>query len=75
MPMYEYSCETCHDQFTLLRRMDQDDEDIVCPACGSNRIDRRFSVFAAFGKERIELTAQASHTGGGCCGGGTCGCA
>lgn len=75
MPMYEYGCQECETQFTLLRRMDQNDQDIICPDCRSNRVQRQFSVFASVGKNDQTLESIPISGGGGCCGGGSCGCA
>ena len=75
MPMYEYGCKSCNGTFTKLRRMDQSDNDISCPTCGTEEIQRKLSVFASFSKgSGGEATATAATSGGGCCGGGG-GCA
>jgi putative FmdB family regulatory protein len=74
MPMYEYACQSCQGTFTKLRRMDQNDQDISCPSCGTEEVKRKLSVFASFSKSSGgEVTATAGG-GGGCCGGGG-GCA
>jgi hypothetical protein len=44
------------------------DTALVCPACGSDRVRRRFSLFAAGGG------TDASSAGGGCACGGACAC-
>ncbi len=76
MPMYEYGCQECAGQFTLLRRMNQDDADITCPACGSPQIHRQFSVFASMAGDGATATSMAESfpTGGSCCSAGGCGC-
>ncbi|WP_172450684.1 FmdB family zinc ribbon protein [Candidatus Chloroploca asiatica] len=78
MPMYEYGCDVCHSHFELLRRMDQDEKGLTCPACGSEHVHRQLSVFAAHsrgGSLRSEVSAMSAPAGGGCgsgCCGGTC---
>ena len=76
MPMYEYGCDACQDQFTLLRQMNQDDATVSCPTCGSNRVQRHFSLFAAHSKGGDSVVAEPQDFGGGgsCCSPGVCGC-
>ncbi|MCH9036185.1 MAG: zinc ribbon domain-containing protein [Chloroflexi bacterium] len=47
MPVYEYKCPGCGNQFDLLRRMSQADEPVTCPSC-NNGAQRVLSVFASF---------------------------
>lgn len=52
MPIYEYTCADCHEDFEFL--VMRQDETVACEACGSTRVDKRFSVFgvgAATGPE------------------------
>lgn len=44
MPLYEYSCRTCHHQFETLVRAS---ETPTCPSCHGSALERRLSVFAA----------------------------
>ena len=44
MPIYEYSCPACDDDFEVLVR---GSEQPACPACGSRKIERLLSVPAA----------------------------
>ena len=37
MPMYEYGCSCCGRNYEQLRRMQDADRELVCPACGSGR--------------------------------------
>ena len=41
MPIYEYSCNSCHHQFEVLVRSSQTP---VCASCGSADLDRIFSL-------------------------------
>jgi putative FmdB family regulatory protein len=41
MPIYEYSCNSCHHQFEVLVRSGQRP---VCASCGSGDLDRIFSL-------------------------------
>ena len=44
MPLYEYACKTCANQFEALVRASETPE---CPACHGTALERRLSVFAA----------------------------
>ncbi len=44
MPIYEYVCEGCKEQFEHLLR---GDEKPACPSCGKDRLSKKFSVPAA----------------------------
>ena len=44
MPLYEYACQTCANQFEVLVRASETPE---CPACHGTALERRLSVFAA----------------------------
>jgi putative FmdB family regulatory protein len=49
MPLYEYCCTKCSEVFELLVRSDADQRSVACPKCGTRKIERRPSVFAAHG--------------------------
>jgi len=49
MPLYEYQCRRCGKAFEMLRRIKDADKDLECPNCHSNKVERRFSTFAAGG--------------------------
>ena len=44
MPIYEYTCESCKQQVELLIRADDTPQ---CPECGSEKLEKQFSVPAA----------------------------
>jgi putative FmdB family regulatory protein len=74
MPIFEYECKECRSSFELLMRSDTR---VACPACESERVVRKLSMFAAHtGKSTDAL--PSCHTGEcGCdlgkCGSGLCG--
>jgi putative FmdB family regulatory protein len=49
MPMYEYRCLQCGQQFERLRRMADADRDIICPKCQATSVERLISAFAMGG--------------------------
>ena len=46
MPIYEYECIYCGEQFELRRSMSDNDTDVKCPKCGATDTRRVFSTFA-----------------------------
>jgi putative FmdB family regulatory protein len=46
MPLYEYVCSACGAAFEQLIRAQREERDLHCPQCGSQRIERQFSVIA-----------------------------
>ena len=73
MPVYEYTCQTCHCAFDRLRTMSEMDDPTACPDCGSNA-QRQLSVFMSFSTGAGGEVKAVAGGGGGCCGGGG-GCA
>ena len=48
MPVYEYFCEACQKTFEkVLTIHAHDQEKIVCPKCGSDRVHQLASAFTA----------------------------
>jgi putative FmdB family regulatory protein len=47
MPIYEYICLDCGNQFDALRTMSAADEPISCQQCNSEHTSRMLSVFYA----------------------------
>jgi putative FmdB family regulatory protein len=64
MPIYEYACSDCQENFEELVR--SKDQRVSCPKCGSPKVGRKLSVFAA----RNEAAPAPMPRGGGC---GRCG--
>lgn len=64
MPIYEYRCEDCGNEFEKLVRRPGDASGLQCPSCGKNHLTPRLSTFAAHsGAGRPELPS---------CPGGVC---
>ena len=49
MPLYDYVCYECGNTFEKLRRISDDDREVRCLECGSERIERMLSTFATGG--------------------------
>ena len=76
MPIYEYICQKCQHEFQKLDASSTAKVD--CPACGSHKLERKFSTFAAHqGTSAPASPCQAmgcpsAGAGGSPCSGGTC---
>jgi putative FmdB family regulatory protein len=72
MPIYEFHCGKCERDSEILVRS-SDWEGTKCPHCGSTKLSKKFSTFAASTAGGGEAPACESGGGGGCgrcCGGG-----
>ncbi|MBN2178775.1 MAG: zinc ribbon domain-containing protein [Deltaproteobacteria bacterium] len=47
MPIYEYRCENCANEFEMIRSMSDDDKDIKCPKCGKNKVKKVMSAVSS----------------------------
>jgi putative FmdB family regulatory protein len=71
MPIYEFHCEKCGQDSEILVRS-SDWSGTKCPHCGSGRLGKKFSTFAAAGggsEAGACETGGSPGRGGGCCGG------
>ena len=63
MPIYEFRCDACGDEFEELVR--SSDEQVECPRCGSARASRKMSAFAFKSSGRF-VAASGSGSCSGC---------
>jgi putative FmdB family regulatory protein len=70
MPIYEFHCEKCERDSEILVRS-ADWTGAKCPHCGSTKLDKKFSTFAAAGDS---TSSSGSKSGGGHGCGGACSC-
>lgn len=47
MPLYEYRCEACAQQFEVVQRVSDRAEDTSCPHCHARKATRLMSSFAS----------------------------
>ena len=66
MPLYEFHCDTCDDEFEELLSGLHEADEVTCPSCGSEKVERLISGFA-FGGSGSSSFATSS---GGCGSGG-----
>lgn len=65
MPLFEYICRRCKQQTELLARSE---ERVVCPACGSVKMERQLSRFAPVSSAAAEPPCSGCALGNdGCC--------
>ena len=70
MPIYEFVCEVCRNEFDLMRPMDQADAPAKCDSCGSRKTKRKISLFnARSGGKAVTGTSTPSCS---TCAGGSC---
>ena len=70
MPIYEFHCDKCEQDSEILVRS-SNWAGTKCPHCGSTKIEKKFSTFAAGtnGGTASSCESGAGKRGGGCCGG------
>lgn len=67
MPIYEYSCLKCNNDFSVLQNMSSSEKDTTCSKCGSNNVKKKVSVFSAnvAGESFSAPAACPASSGGG----------
>ena len=73
MPLMEYACQKCSHQFEILVGVSKDAEKAVCPECGSKKVEKLFSAFAAHATASAGASPAPAPSKGHSCGAG-CGC-
>ena len=72
MPIYEYRCTHCGQDFEELVSSSTPDEEVECPSCDQAGAERKFSAFAVGGSPTLgSLGPSALSAGGRACGGGS----
>ncbi len=66
MPIYEFHCEKCGKDNEILVRS-SDWKSTKCPQCGSDRLQKKFSVFASANAGGSESSPARETNRGGCC--------
>ena len=47
MPIYEYRCRKCNETFEVIQKVNEDNSDLRCPKCETDRPERLLSAFCA----------------------------
>jgi len=66
MPLYEYECVTCGEEFEQIVSFSQSDLKPVCPHCNGAETRKKISISASFGSS----TNGSYSTSGSSCGSG-----
>ncbi len=66
MPIYEFHCEKCDKDSEILVRS-SDWKGTKCPQCGSDRLEKKFSVFASANAGGSESSPSCETKRSGCC--------
>ncbi len=59
MPIYEYQCQECGDEFELFVVNQRAADAATCPKCHSAKIQKKFSAFAASVGKRTGAPASS----------------
>lgn len=46
MPIYEYICGKCRDEFSVLLSINAEGKDLKCPRCGCADVQKKLSSFS-----------------------------
>lgn len=65
MPIYEFTCKKCKEDFELLFRSRDEKVVIECPKCGSKKAERKMSVFAGKGGSCGSCSSSSCSSCGG----------
>ena len=63
MPIFEYDCPECGDSFEKLIRTTSSEVKVVCPRCGSVKVKKKLSTFAASVKGGSASATSSSDCG------------
>jgi putative FmdB family regulatory protein len=47
MPVYEFTCQRCHQAFEVVRPMADASTSVTCPHCQATEVERRWSRVSA----------------------------
>lgn len=66
MPLYEYTCPKCGEEFEEIRMLSERDEPTQCPKCGHEAaMDRHSSLVSAAGRSGPEASSSCGSTSSG----------
>jgi putative FmdB family regulatory protein len=57
MPLYEYHCRDCGEEFEVLQPIGADGSHLECPECAAPRPEKQLSTFACSGDEPVSAGA------------------
>ena len=66
MPLYEFYCEVCECCFEVRRSFSEGTDDVVCPSCAGDKVQRVFTPVAAFSSGSSGVSAIGGSSCSGC---------
>lgn len=60
MPLFEFVCKDCGEQFETLVFSSSDKTEIECPKCKSNNTEKKISIFASSGNNGSNAASSNS---------------
>jgi len=64
MPIYEYKCNACGEEFEKLVFSSSASNDVKCEKCGSDEVERKVSTVSSFGGGSSSSSFGGCGTGG-----------
>ena len=64
MPLFEYTCLECGNDFELLVLKSSEMDDLKCPVCGGNRLEQKVSAFASISDSGASSVSNCAPSGG-----------
>ncbi len=72
MPIFEYDCPDCGEPFEKLVRLRNGVADkVACPSCGSTKVKRKLSTFAAKSSGKSSAFSVSDSSASSCSTGGS----
>jgi len=59
MPIYEYKCKKCDENFELFVRVSSQQDKPACPECGSSKVKKAISLFGLSGANASSRTVAS----------------
>ena len=65
MPLYGFVCDECSKDFEELVMSSGSIDQVICPECGSHKVQRQLSMVAGLGSSASTGNSASCSTGGG----------
>ncbi|NIT04179.1 zinc ribbon domain-containing protein [Candidatus Saccharibacteria bacterium] len=72
MPIFEFRCEECKEQFEALVGQGRQVSDLKCPKCGGQDLAKLFSAFGFKGSPESKMVSSTSSSACGSCSSSSC---
>ncbi|NLB34588.1 MAG: zinc ribbon domain-containing protein [Elusimicrobia bacterium] len=66
MPIFEYKCLNCGENFEILVIPGREEEEAVCPKCASENIEKKLPLLGNMRNSRQSKSFGCSQASGGC---------